>query len=213
MKSKVFYLNSIPIRAETVKRLDPHRQVYRLELETCQELHGLPTVVIIKKRNEDRPDESQQEIEVYEKFKSLQGSVIPTFLGQGTFDDSPMIILSEVVGRTLSELAYSEVHISVDVVELRRQLEIAMNCIHSLGAEYLDQQLGNFILCDTGKIMIVDFEQIDFPPDLEEFKQSVNFGGVGSLLYLFNDARKRMKTRTLWGGSYVWRAVPLDDSE
>lgn len=162
--------------------------MYRLNLETCQELHGLPKVVIIKKRNEDRPDESQQEIEVYERFKSLQGSVIPTFFGQGTFNDSPIIILSEVVGRTLEDLSHSTVSICLE--ELRRQLEKALNRIHSQGAEYLDQRLDNFILCDTGEIMIVDLEQVDFPPDLEEWKQSVNYGGVGSLLYLFNVTRK-----------------------
>lgn len=49
MEWKVFYFNTVLIRAKTVQNLDPRRRVYRLNLATCQELHGLPTVVIIKK--------------------------------------------------------------------------------------------------------------------------------------------------------------------
>ncbi|CAG8365042.1 unnamed protein product [Penicillium salamii] len=185
----VLYYKAVPIRVESAQRLDPRREVYRLNLETCQDLQGLPAVVVVKKMKEDWDDEFQQEIANYERLKSLQGSVIPAFFGEGTFNDGPAIIISEVVGTTLRDIAYSDLQISSG--ELRHKLEIAMESIHSLGAEYLDQQLDNFILCKTGEIMIVDMEQLDFPPDLEVFKESVNYGGVGSLLYLFNDTRER----------------------
>ncbi|KAJ5618621.1 hypothetical protein N7528_006732 [Penicillium herquei] len=138
---------------------------------------------------EEWESEFQQEIEVYEKFKSIQGSVIPIFFGQATFDDSPAIIISEVIGTNLLEFARSMVPISEE--ELRSKLEKPMHAIHSLGAEYLDQRLDNFILCDTGEIMVVDLEQVDFPPDLDEWKKGVNYGGVGSLLYLFYQLRER----------------------
>jgi hypothetical protein len=75
-----------------------------LKLETCQESHGLPTVVIIKGRKEDWHDEFLQGIEVYERLKMLQGSTIPTVFGQGTYNDSPVLILSEVIGKTLMPL-------------------------------------------------------------------------------------------------------------
>lgn len=195
MEWKVFYFNTLPIRAEAVQKLDPRRQVYRLNLDTCQKLHGLPTVVIVKKMKDDWHDEFDREKEAYERLKSLQGSVIPTFFGQGTFNGSPVIIISEVVGKTLHDLAHSGVPISLD--ELQRPLEKAMWLLHSCGAEYLDQRLDNFFLCDTGEIMIVDLEQVKFPPGLEDWKDSVNYGGVGSLLYLFNDIRER-KSRVTW---------------
>lgn len=184
----MLYFNAIPIRAESVQKLSPKRQVYRFVLDPCQELHGLPTVVIVKGMKEGWHDEFEEEKKNYERFKSLQGSVIPVFFGEGTFNDGPIIILSEVVGKTLYELSFSKAAISLD--ELRVRLENALESIHLLGAEYLDQQLSNFILCDTGEIMIVDFEQIDFPPDLEVFRESVNYGGVGTLLYLFNVTRE-----------------------
>jgi hypothetical protein len=185
----VFYFNTVPIRAEAVQTLDPRREVYRVNLDPCQHLHGLPAVVIIKKMKDDWHDEFEHEQVAYKRLKSLQGSVIPTFFGQGTFNDSPVIIISEVVGKTLYNLAHSGVPVSLD--ELQRLLEKAMGLLHSCGAEYLDQRLDNFFLCDTGEVMIVDLEQVRFPLDLKEWKDSVNYGGVGSLLYLFNGIRER----------------------
>ncbi|KAJ5345442.1 hypothetical protein N7452_003446 [Penicillium brevicompactum] len=187
---QVLYFNAIPIRAESVQKLSPKRQVYRFVLDPCQELHGLPAVVIVKGMKEGWHDEFEEEKKNYERFKSLQGLVIPVFFGEGTFNDGPIIILSEVVGKTLYELSFSKATISLD--GLRVRLENALESIHLLGAEYLDQQLSNFILCDTGEIMIVDFEQIDFPPDLEVFRESVNYGGVGTLLYYFSNTRERI---------------------
>ncbi|KKK12000.1 hypothetical protein P175DRAFT_0504367 [Aspergillus ochraceoroseus IBT 24754] len=168
----------VPIRVETVQPLDPRREVYRLNLETCQELHGLPTVVIIKKMKDDWHDEFKQEIHAYERLKPLQGSVIPVFFGQATFNDSPVLVLSEVVGKTLQDLAHSGLPISLK--ELQRKLEKAMRLLHAYGAEYLDQRLDNFFLCDgTGEVMVVDLEQVEFPGDLEDWKHSVNYGGGG----------------------------------
>ena len=124
MDLKVFYFNTIPIRVETVQNLDPRRAVYRLILDTCQELHGLPTVVIVKKMKDGWHDEFEQEKEAYERLKSLQGSVIPTFFGEGTFNGSPIIIISEVVGKTLHDLAHRRVPISLS--ELQCLLENAI---------------------------------------------------------------------------------------
>lgn len=38
--------------------------------------------------------------------------------------------------------------------------------------------------------MVVDLEQVRFPLDIKDWKNSVNYGGVDSLLYLFNDIRE-----------------------
>lgn len=203
----MFYLNTAPIRAKTVQKLCPRREVYRFTLDTCHELHGLPTVVIVKRIKDGWHDEFEEEKRNYERLKSLQGSVVPTFFGEGTFNDSPIIIISEVVGKTLHELAHSMATISSD--ELRGPLEKALEQIHSLGAEYLDQKLDNFILCNTGEIMIVDLEQVDYPPDLKNFsfRESVNYGGVGCLLYLLDDIRQRKsqmaRDNFLPGGPYA----------
>ncbi|CAG7996247.1 unnamed protein product [Penicillium salamii] len=208
LEPQVLYFKAVPIRVESAQRLDPRREVYRLNLETRQDLQGLPSVVVVKTMKEDCHDEYQQEIENYERLRSLQGSVIPTFFGQCTFNDGPAIIISEVVGTTLRDIAYGHLQISSD--ELRYKLEIAMESIHCLGAEYLDQRLENFILCETGEIMIVDMEQVDFPLDLEVFKESVNYGGVGSLLYLFNDKKERVHQLCVWTNlPSRWPARPM----
>lgn len=119
-------------------------------------------------------DKFDQEKETYERFKSLQGSVVPTFLGEGTFTGSPIIIISEVVGKTLHDLAHRMVPVSL--YELRNLLEKALWQVHSCGAEYLDQRLDNFFLYDTGEVMIVDLEQVTFPRDLQvdDWMESVN---------------------------------------
>lgn len=111
-----------------------------------------------------------------------------------------------MVGKTLHELAHSKASISLD--ELQRLLKNAMWLLHSCGAEYLDQRLDNFFLCDTSKVMIVDLEQVRFPLDLEDWEDSVNYGGVGSLLYLFNDTRERKSRKITWdafvlGNTYI----------
>lgn len=79
--------------------------------------------------------------------------------------------------------------------------------LHSPGAEYLDQQLHNFFLCGTGEVMIVDLEQVRFPLDLEDWEYSVNYGDVGSLLYIFDVTRKRksrmIRDNSLLGEPYI----------
>ena len=82
MKSKIFYLdtNKNPIRVESSQKLDPRREVYRLNLEKCKDLHGLPTIIVRQKMKEDWEDEFEQEMQIYDKLKDLQGIVIPVFL-------------------------------------------------------------------------------------------------------------------------------------
>ncbi|KAJ6096855.1 hypothetical protein N7486_007601 [Penicillium sp. IBT 16267x] len=206
---KTFYFDKVPIRAEIVEQVHPRREVYRLKLERNQDLHGLPIVVILKKIKNEWEDEFQQEIKAYEELKSLQGLVIPTFFGQGTFDDCPVLILSEVAGRTLLDVSRRASDISTD--ELRYQLEKAMKALHSYGAEYLNQRLDDFFLCDTGAIMVVDLEQVEFPLALEDWKDSVNYGGVGFLLYLFNDIRE-WKSRPSPGDFQLAESNTLRDS-
>lgn len=155
-------------------------------------------------------DEFEQEMQAYERLQSLQGLIIPTFFGQGTFNNSPAIILSKVVGKTPHDLAQSRLSLSLE--DLRRQLEKSMKLLHSHGAEYLDQRLDNFILCDTSEVMIVDLEQVRFPLDLEEdWEDSINYGGVGSLLYLFHDLRER-KNRIIQGSFLLTGSYFMSDS-
>ena len=68
----------------------------------------------------------------------------------------------------------------------------------------LDERLDNFLLYDAGGIMIVDLEQVDFPVDIgDRFEEIINFGTVGSILYLFNNIRERKVQGTLSNNYYV----------
>lgn len=115
--------------------------------------------------------------------------------------------MSEVVGRTFKDLAHSNLHILLE--EPRRQLEKSMELLYLHDVKYLDERFDNFFLCDAGGIMIIDLEYVEFPPVVEDlFEESINYRGVGSLLYLFNDIRER-KDRDALGKQLSWKILPF----
>lgn len=81
--------------------------VHRLELDQRSPRPGLPRTVILKQQKDGWEEEFQNEIHVYDRLKELQGAVIPRFLGQGSFNGLPALILSEVVGTTLYDFAHN----------------------------------------------------------------------------------------------------------
>lgn len=80
--------------------------VHRLELEEPR--HGLPEIVVIKQEKRERSNEFREEINAYNRLQQLQGNAIPIIFGQGSFNEYPALILSEVEGITLRELAKSD---------------------------------------------------------------------------------------------------------
>lgn len=64
------------------------------------------------------------------------------------------------------------------------------------GAIYWDQKLGDFMYCDNGapdasKVMVVDFEQVEFPTSFRPLKLGVNNEGARALMDDFRDTRDR----------------------
>ncbi|KAJ5204949.1 uncharacterized protein N7498_005828 [Penicillium cinerascens] len=86
---------------ELLNQLRP--TVYRLELEEPR--LGLPATVIVKQEKPKREAEFRDEIFAYKRLRELQGTVIPTLFGQGSFNGRPALILSEIGGITLRDLA------------------------------------------------------------------------------------------------------------
>jgi hypothetical protein len=76
---------------------------YRLELEEPR--FGLPETVIVKQQKHEREDEFCNTITAYKRLRILQGTVIPTLFGRGSFNGLPALILLEVEGITLRDLA------------------------------------------------------------------------------------------------------------
>lgn len=80
----------------------------------------------------------------------LRGTLIPTLFGQGSFNVCPALILSEIDGITLRQRSKSDVHEKT----LETQLEKALKTLYEHGAEFWDQNLGNFLFCSNGEVKI-----------------------------------------------------------
>ncbi|RAL01695.1 uncharacterized protein BO80DRAFT_464241 [Aspergillus ibericus CBS 121593] len=187
---QILYLGDQPIPVTEVIRLDPNRTVYRVGIEPVGDL---PQTVIVKQQKEGWEKEFRQEAEAYEKLNPLQGTVIPRLFGQGSFDGVPALVLSEVIGTTLYDLAHcreSPIHEKT----LRTQLETVFTLLSEYGAVYWDQKVDNFLLCseeDSGssKVMVVDLEQVRFPGTFRSWEGKVNRNGARSLMRDFRDIR------------------------
>ncbi|CAP98221.1 hypothetical protein PCH_Pc22g09330 [Penicillium rubens Wisconsin 54-1255] len=147
------------------------------------------TSVIVKQQKHNWEEEFRNEIAVYDKLKELQGKVIPYFFGQGYYDGFPAIVLSEIDGVTLYELARSEKDFPREV--LRTHLEDIFRQFSEHGALYRDQRLDNFLLCDQGnqryRVMVVDLEQVDFPDRLHPWERMINSDGPKFIIRDFKD--------------------------
>lgn len=174
-----------------VKRLDQNRSVYRLEIEP---VNSLPSTVIIKQQKEGWSDEFENEEASYMRLKDLQGDKIPQFFGQGYFDGIRALVFSEVIGTTLLDLARSKK--PVDEKKMKDKLTAVFQSLSARGAIYWDQKLDNFMYCDNGvpdasKVMVVDFEQVEFPTSFRPWKLGVNNEGARALMDDFRDTRDR----------------------
>lgn len=172
-----------------VKQLDRNRTVYRVGIEP---IGDLPPTIIVKQQKEGWCEEFQQETQAYVNMKDLQGKVIPQLFGQGYFNGVPALILSEIVGTTLHDLARSKK--SVNEKTMESQLEAVFESLSTYGAIYWDQKLDNFLFCDNrnrdnGKVMIVDLEQVQFPATFRPWQLNVNQEGARSLMRDFRDIR------------------------
>lgn len=120
----------------------------------------LPPSIVVKQRKDGWEEEFANEICRYEQLTALQGTVVPVFFGTTTMDGTPALVLSDVAGKQLLAVPYSEY--SRD--ELEEKLCAAMYAVYKLGVSLDDTNLVNCHLVD-GRIFIVDHEQDE---DLED---------------------------------------------
>lgn len=189
------------IIARKVERLDPQRDgIFRLEIEPTLDL---PPTIIVKQQKNSQETWFHHEIEVYKRLQALQGKVIPQLLGVGSFNGAPALLLSEIFGPTLYDLARDK-HSGVNPDDVKSQLEISLESLTKEGAIYWDQRLDNFILSKDGRIMIIDLEDVAFPKEPTDRERGINFAGVRYLMSRFRDARDPNRPPSpvpLWHGS------------
>lgn len=160
--------------------------VYRLELGEPR--FGLPETVIVKQQKHGREAEFCNEITAYKRLRKLQGTVIPTLFGRGSVNGLPALILSEVEGITLRDLA-KVVEPSFQEKTLETPLEKTFQDLHKYGAEHCDLNLGNFMFCNNRQVVVIDLEEVEFPDRQQAWERSVNLGCVSYLMSRFRDVR------------------------
>ena len=184
----------MPIAARTLKTLDQRRQtVHRLEAEPSSCHNALPAnvnSVIVKQQKDGWVVQFQREKEAYKRLENLQGTIIPRLFGEGSLNGIPALILSEVSGSTLDGLARNNAKVSEDT--LLSQLQKVFSLLQKHGVEYGDLRPENFLLCENGKIVILDLEDVSFlrgtgeAPPLED---SGYLGDAGYVMSKFRDIR------------------------
>ncbi|KAJ6139049.1 hypothetical protein N7471_005535 [Penicillium samsonianum] len=173
---KTLYLNDLAINVTEAERLDPGRTVFRLTLSSP--ICYLPSRVIVK----------QQKI----GWKISKERLIPIFFGQGFCNGLDALVISEVKGVTLHDLARGNFDVQQEA--LKMHLEKALGAFDRHKALYWDAKPDNFLFCadtipEKSKIMVVDLEQVEFPRDHQPWYHTINSGSVGNLMSKFKDGK------------------------
>ena len=115
--------------------------MHRLILKPDSHRHVIPntvTSVIVKQEKDGWEEEFEVEKIAYKKLEQLQGEVIPYLYGQGSFNGLPALILSDIDGITLDDLARRS-NDEVSEEELKTYLEEVFKKLSKHGVLYRDQ--------------------------------------------------------------------------
>ncbi|RJE19039.1 hypothetical protein PHISCL_08622 [Aspergillus sclerotialis] len=152
-------------------------------IKACWPEWFLPPRVILKKQKSGWDDEFCREKTAYELLKPIQGTFIPYFYGEVTYDASPALVFSAIDGNNLFYLARHKFPENKDET-LRKSLKDAFNALSSYGVEYRDEKLDNILWVDE-QVMIVDFEQVKF----DAWEENSNSASAESLMSEFKRTR------------------------
>lgn len=151
----------------------------------------LPRSIIVKLEKKERSPAFQKEIDAYNNLQSLQGTVIPTVLGEGLFHGRRALFLSDVDGKTLYEAAAAE----IDEKKIETYLKNALYALWECKAEYKDENPDNFLVCQD-RIVIIDLEDVEFPVEGKRWERSVNSGNSDYLLSRYRYMRSPDRSRS-----------------
>ena len=190
MQEWTLKLGDQAITVTDAKRLDQDRTVYRLEIEP---VNNLPSTVIVKQQKEGWSDEFENEASWYERLKDLQGDKIPIFFGQGDFNGIRALVISEIVGTNLLDLARSIN--PIDEKKMKDDLEAVFQSLTTYEAIYWDARLDNFMYCDkaapgASRAMVIDLGQVRFPLPSRPYELNVNNAGARALMEDFRNIRE-----------------------
>ncbi|ATY60169.1 ankyrin domain [Cordyceps militaris] len=115
----------------------------------------LPGRLVLKTRKPGWDDEFVNEKAMYKRVEPLQGRIIPRFLGDAEFNNTPSIVLSRFEGVPSNKQGLN----ALPAEDFKRQLEPILRAFTDYGVIYDDPKLDNFIVV-KGKVKVVDLESI-----------------------------------------------------
>ncbi|OAA50270.1 Protein kinase-like domain protein [Metarhizium rileyi] len=116
----------------------------------------LPEQVILKSLKPGWDDEFENEKAMYTRLASLQGRLIPTFLGEAQYKGSPAVVLSFVDGVLPFQ---QDVNSPLAADEFERLVESALWEFTAFGVAYGDTKLDNFLIVGDG-VVLLDLEAV-----------------------------------------------------
>lgn len=120
--------------------------------------------------------------------RSFKGLSSQFYFGEGSFNRRQALILSEIEGITLRELA-KQVESNIEEETLELSLENAFGESYKLGAEHYDLNLGNFLFCANGQVVVIDLGDIEFHDRQQAWELSLSMGYAYYLMSRFRDVR------------------------
>lgn len=132
----------------------------------------LPNTIVFKEMKPDWEAEFDDEIQMYSRLSSLQGSVVPVFYGVGLRCDNRRrgLVFSDVGGRQLGGVSYSEYGFDT----LKSMVRESLAAIYRLGLSPCDANPVNCLVVGD-RVVIVDHEQDE---ELDERRAGVRRGAV-----------------------------------
>ena len=105
-------------------------------------------------------EELRREEKAYSKLDSLQGQLVPNFLGLGSaFGDGVYLFATEYAGTPLHEPVLRTV---------KAQMEVALRAVHALGVSHGNVAAKNFLLNGSGKVVVLNFGLCLFKDEVSE---------------------------------------------
>lgn len=115
----------------------------------------LPGRLVLKTRKPGWDDEFVNEKVMYKRLEPLQGRIIPCFLGDAEFNNTPSIVLSRFEGVPSNKQGLT----ALPAEDFKQQLEPILRAFTDYGVIYDDPKLDNFLVV-KGKVKVVDLESV-----------------------------------------------------
>ncbi|KAJ0162993.1 hypothetical protein CTA2_3676, partial [Colletotrichum tanaceti] len=127
---------------------------------------NLPQQIVLKKERLDNHDLFDNELRVYHQLQSLQGTIIPKYLGLATIDGVRALVLSDIGGISMLDQGMPQ----FDRMKLETMLAFPVRTIRQRGVHLGDLSMRNIHWCRDA-FRFLDFEQAEILPEKADVEE------------------------------------------